>query len=321
MSFDLDYVMVDCDHRIHDILIQEAVSPEIFVADGASVCGSSLCGSTVDTVGQASYATSNLFGTKGTFTKLGNGNTQAVIDIDIQPASNIRLFVRKPGEYQRYEVFPTGYTESLINAVYGDGLVYGNFIYDAPSLYEDVTENTETLWEMDYRNSQLTIYRYDNMFDWYIDYNVGLTDCPFCKGSGVENDLVVNNIGRMSLAVDTDKLVQTVMKAVLTEKGKNPYNPSYGTMIKSLIGQKFIMSGFLLRQEIMDQLEQIKKLQNAVMRAAPDFYSPYEVLYDIVGAQILPTSDPRQIDLKLVLKSLALDRVGTKTIKISAVGG
>ncbi len=52
----------------------------------------------------------------------------------------------------------------------------------------------------------------------------------------INNDLVINN-GELQTVVDSEKLIQDILKICLTDVGSNPINPSYGSFLsRSVVG-------------------------------------------------------------------------------------
>jgi hypothetical protein len=200
---------------------------------------------------------------------------------------------------------------------------YGEVSYDLGGSATLSTGNTVKIWEILYNadgTNDLVIYRYDSDYDWYADYNVLTDECPFCGGTGVRNDLALTPIGRLQVAFDTDKLVQCVLKAVLTPQGKNVYYPNYGTGLIDAIGSKNTTSGpnsltpFTLRDQIMKQLTIIKQTQEGILNQSLSFYTAQELLDDIVGIKLLPTTSVKVMHLVVTILNRALEKHTSKAV-------
>jgi hypothetical protein len=79
---------------------------------------------------------------------------------------------------------------------------------------------------------------YFNEGEFDLSYGVEKSYCRRCAGTGVENDLRFDSVGDLTTIKDYDLLYQRVAKALLTQRGSNPYHIFYGSTATSLIGQK-----------------------------------------------------------------------------------
>ena len=80
--------------------------------------------------------------------------------------------------------------------------------------------------------------------------------CPRCQGTLIENDYRFNALGNLMVVANEDLLYQACLKAILTNKGSNPYSPAYGTMIQGRIGMKAARAGAsLVQEDIMNVLQ------------------------------------------------------------------
>lgn len=316
MAFDLEYVQVECTHRIHDIKIQEAVDRALTLQADNAVYGEDYYGD--EEYGAAVFDMNSTHGAYGTFLTQPNGTVSAVLDIGMTPGDSPRVFYRAPGTYLRVEVpryshntyvYETAIDTSL---TFGEEVVFGG-VAEGHDLDGDVQEN----WLIDYSAETITINNYKNTYDWYLDISVPKDDCPMCHGSGVKNDITFGVTGRANIVTDTSKIIQEVMKSMLTEKGKNQDFPAYGSILKYLLGTKYALSGFTVRQEVFEQLQALRRKQLVHASAKPDFYTPYEVINELQGVTIAPQTDPRSLKLEVKIQTLALDRVSTKPIKVT----
>ena len=117
----------------------------------------------------------------------------------------------------------------------------------------------------------------------------------------VNGDLVVNQ-GSLQTVVDSEKLIQDILKICLTDVGSNPLHPSYGSFLsRSVIGNalqtsvvvqiaKSQINSCLINLQTLQQL-QVKSLQ----RVTAD-----EQLAAITGISVTRSAfDPRLFNVKI----------------------
>lgn len=345
MAFDLDYLIVDCDHRVADDVVQEAVDLVSTQVNDDAIFGEDIFGA--EEFGAASYRFgSYAYGLEGYFIPNATENTTiAVLPLKYAAANNPVLFAKLPTDYLRQPIPQYSY-DSHVEQVYyngyhffSDGSVYGSDGYEPdPALLSTPYE----LWKVVYGNpnalyrvtlngwdivlpnqttpgvpgNSIIIARYDNRFNWIVDYNATLEACPKCFGASVTNDIYLTPRGKLAIVLGTDKLVQSVSKSVLSDRGANPYFPWYGTVIKDLIANNRQQNAFVLRSEIIEQLSRLKELQMEVEGVEPGYYDPAERLEDIVSIQALSTTDPRAVNLRVIVLARTLQQVQSKKLAI-----
>lgn len=345
MAFDLDYLIVDCDHRVCDDVVQSAVDLQSAQVNDDAIFGEDLFGD--EEFGAAAYRFgSYAYGTSGDFIPCTfEDSTIAVFPLKYIAANTPAVYAKSPTDYLRTPIPEFSY-DSQVDVIYyngyhffSDGSVYGadgyepdpalvsspyllwKIVYGNPSaLYrttingQDITLPGETSPGV-YGNS-IIIFRYDNRFDWIVDYNAELSSCPKCFGTSITNDIYVTPRGKLAIVLGTDKLVQSVSKSILSDRGTNPYFPWYGTVIKDLIANNRQQNAFVLRSEIINQLTKLKDLQMEIETIEPGYYDPPERLEDIVSIQSLPTSDPRAINLQVTVLARTLQQVQSKKLAV-----
>lgn len=84
-----------------------------------------------------------------------------------------------------------------------------------------------------------------------------------------DGDVVIGQNGDVEIVENTDKLVQDILKIVLTPIGSNPFHPWYGSPIsKSLVGraleEDFISS--IATQQLQTSLDRLMSLQQAQLK-------------------------------------------------------
>ena len=250
-------------------------------------------------------------------------------------SANPALYKQLPTDYNRVAVPQYVLTSYLTVLFYGLPIYYG---YDYDDLFFggpgnaqlDLFPTPTKAWDVMYVDTtiivggqsvfvpanSLVIYQYDNTYTWLLDYNVPSSDCPYCGGTNVKNDLILSATGQLQLVYDIDKLSQQVLKSIITKKGKNSYFPNYGTTLADSIGTK-IATGWTLRSQIVEQLETIKQYQNAMLASNASLYTARELLDDLLGVKAIPTADPRNINLTVTIVNRALETANAKTLRIN----
>lgn len=100
---------------------------------------------------------------------------------------------------------------------------------------------------------------------YFVDYVVDPGACPICNGKGVACDLQVNDLGRITMITGTEKLRQRVLKALLTQLGTQPYTPTFGSELDSLVGQPIVsdFSRMGINKTVSDCIYNLIKMQDA----------------------------------------------------------
>lgn len=121
-------------------------------------------------------------------------------------------------------------------------------------------------------------------------------------------DLVVNN-SQLQTVIDTEKLVQDILKICLTEAGANPTAPWYGSLLsRSMIGS-VLDTGIVVqvgKSQLTNAIENLKTLQDEQSKSFQSV-SPDELINNISVIDISRSSeDPRLfiVYVKVVSKGL-----------------
>ena len=126
-------------------------------------------------------------------------------------------------------------------------------------------------------------------------------------------DLVLQN-GDLQTIVDTDKLVQDLLKVCLTDAGADPLNPWYGSYIsKTLIGSALAPSitTQISQSQLQNAIENLKNLQVAQVKSF-QMVSPAEQISAILNINIVQnTTDPTVYQVSVKVLSKALTPVST----------
>lgn len=326
MAFDLKYTYIQCDHRYLDDIVQYANFVNKIIIDRAAILGNIY----MNEVTMGDYLLTNRPNVS-IYSRIeldNDGSWIGIFPLKYEFGHSASVFRKLPTAYLREPISQKTYFSKKEIVRYGMGYRYKQFnnennkyityagyfwrISDIPKInwiIEPVYQDNKYLYH------QLKIYNYNPNYNYIVDYNTTPNSCPHCKGFMFKNDLKLNNLGKLDIVVNTPKLVQQIMKAILTPKGKNIYYLNYGTFITQLIGEKNIGLSFLIRSEIREQLTRIKSIHMQILSNYKDFYTPYEILYDLLGMEILK-SQSKEVSIKLTLQTGALEKITTQIIHL-----
>lgn len=123
-----------------------------------------------------------------------------------------------------------------------------------------------------------------------VTYTTSKENCRRCNSTGVENDLRFDEYGETQRLTGTDLLYQTVAKAVLTNKGSNPYHEFYGSNAFSLIGKKSSVGvAEALRQSVTEALNKVQSQQR--LQAQVQTLYPEEKLLGVLAVTVQQVGD------------------------------
>lgn len=115
------------------------------------------------------------------------------------------------------------------------------------------------------------------------------------------NDLNINSDGGLQTVFDNNKLLQDILKAILTTKGSNRFFRWYGSSISSrVIGQNLDFSQIEveIQSSIQETLSNIISLQNA--QGKEQYVSAGETIASVRGISVLRNpSDPRLFEITI----------------------
>ena len=127
-------------------------------------------------------------------------------------------------------------------------------------------------------------------------------------------DLVLDNTGDLALVYDNDKLMQDLLKMLMTPINGNKMFPWYGSDVSGiLIGSNYEI-GFnkdVAAEHIRTAIENIKMLQQD--QAKSQYVSPAETIAAIKEIYInTNTTDPRVIEVKVSVITGALTKTDVR---------
>lgn len=118
-------------------------------------------------------------------------------------------------------------------------------------------------------------------------------------------DLVINN-GQLQTVVDSQKLIQDILKICLTTAGTNVIHPWYGSFISRTIVGNPMHSSVLVqiaKSQLNTALENLKELQNIQVNSFQRV-SADEQISSILDISIIKNQlDPRLFDVRLKVLS------------------
>lgn len=96
-----------------------------------------------------------------------------------------------------------------------------------------------------------------------IDYYCKSETCPKCRGTGIVQDMVFDGTGGVKFSEGTQKLIQTVIKILITPVGDSPEDIQYGSSLDSLIGSTIdITTTASIQKCIYDAIDYVIRLQS-----------------------------------------------------------
>lgn len=124
--------------------------------------------------------------------------------------------------------------------------------------------------------------------------------CLKCGTAGQLNDIKKASNGSVIHVVNTDKMIQRVLKIVLSSRC--PFYPQYTCKIKDYIGKKFgiTITDADISNQVMNALQSLKQIQSA--QRTVQSLTPEEMLKDISNLQTV-VIDPNSVAVSADLSS------------------
>lgn len=136
----------------------------------------------------------------------------------------------------------------------------------------------------------------------------------------INKDLVINN-GSLQTVVDSEKLIQDILKICLTTAGTNPYQPWYGSFLsRTIIGNPLHTSILVqvAKSQLNSAFDNLKNLQTAqsqsFQRVSADEQISAILDISIVRNQI----DPRLFDVRIKAMTKGLKPI-TTAFRVSTI--
>ena len=133
-----------------------------------------------------------------------------------------------------------------------------------------------------------------------VSYLTVQTFCLRCSTSGYLNDFKGSSMGSFQRVTDTDKLVQSVLKYVLTSRCQ--FYPQYTCAIKDYLGKKFgtVITEEDVSNQIFNTLQNLKNVQTA--QRTVQALSPFEQLKDVTDI-VTTIPDPTAVSVQCAITS------------------
>lgn len=118
------------------------------------------------------------------------------------------------------------------------------------------------------------------------------------------NDLVANEITGFRVVSGTEKLVQDIIKILLTERGSNTLTPLYGSNLHQLISQKADLD--VLHGQIISEIKDSLLILQSINKNNPNLDEQVKTLESVSVDQPTPT----QFNVRFTVITMADKRVG-----------
>lgn len=147
-----------------------------------------------------------------------------------------------------------------------------------------------------------------------VTYSVPPNRCLRCRGSYIENDIRFDPTGQTIMIQDENLLYQAALKIILTDRGSNPYNPWYGTQLRSRIGSK-VLAGVaaVISEDVRQALSRFQNLQEAQAKYQSISYK--ERLYAVLAVNVKTHSqDNTTFLVEVIVQNASGEAVNLTTI-------
>jgi hypothetical protein len=136
----------------------------------------------------------------------------------------------------------------------------------------------------------------------------------------MNGDLVINN-GQLQTVIDSEKLIQDILKICLTEAGSNPLHPGYGSFVsRTLIGNAEDTSILVQigKSQLTTCLENLKSLQKSQVESFQRV-SADEQISAILNVSVMRSiPDPRLFNISISVMTKGLKPI-TTSFKLSTI--
>lgn len=133
-------------------------------------------------------------------------------------------------------------------------------------------------------------------------------------------NLVIIN-GKLQTVIDSEKLIQDILKMCLTTAGANPYQPWYGSFLsRTIIGNPLYTSILVqvAKSQLNTALDNLKNLQNAQTQSFQRV-SADEQINSILDISIVRNQiDPRLFDVRIQATTKGLKPI-TTAFRVSTI--
>ena len=147
-----------------------------------------------------------------------------------------------------------------------------------------------------------------------VTYVAPATRCPRCRGTYVENDYRFDLVGDPLVVRNDNLLYQMCLKALLTEKGSNPYHPTYGSSIMTRLGKKRGSAvALLMKDDISAALNAVKLTQTTQMKYQA--VTGAERLVQVMGVDVKPKpNDPTVFFIQVTVMNASRKQIALSVV-------
>lgn len=126
-------------------------------------------------------------------------------------------------------------------------------------------------------------------------------------------DISLKN-GQPETVIDSEKLIQSILKICLTEVGANPLHPWYGSFLSRTIIGNPQHSGILVqiaKSQLNTTLENLKNLQDAQNRSFQRVSADEQISAIMEISVVVSQVDPRLFDVRISVLSKGFKPIST----------
>lgn len=138
-----------------------------------------------------------------------------------------------------------------------------------------------------------------------IDYIARQETCPFCSGTGVKQDIEFNGVGDVVMSNGHQKIVERVLKAMLTKYGDSAEDVMFGSALDNLIGSELdVTASATIQKAVYDTITYLIQLQTGVE------LEPDEIITSVVNIKIKQDEKiPTKLNIEIVVSDSNGDEV------------
>lgn len=138
-----------------------------------------------------------------------------------------------------------------------------------------------------------------------IDYNVQEGACPMCEGTGAKQDIEFGGTGEVQVSTGHEKIVERVLKALLTAYGESAEDLLFGSALDNIIGSEIDVTTIAsIQKAVYDTIQYLINLQSGVD------LNEDEIITGVSSVTIENDKDiPTKINIKVVVKDYYGDEV------------
>ena len=145
--------------------------------------------------------------------------------------------------------------------------------------------------------------------EYELSYYTFAANCRKCNGLRIVDDITFGGTGKVNKVEQEDKLIQDLLKIVITSLKSNPFYEWYGTSLVSLIGSKIVNSTQLetrITKEVTTAILNLKQMQKNQIAYQDKKIDPRElILRPIAVSTRQNPNDPTYFEVRAVVQTVA----------------